>query len=70
MSIHWAKIPTDEEIIKDVEKDYKVKLPEIHFYFRIQDYKVSPRLPVPPVLPYIPTHLRTCRPSECARLSL
>ena len=28
MSIHWTKRPTYEEIIKDLEKDYKVKLPD------------------------------------------
>ena len=28
MSIHWTKRPTYEELIKDLEKDYKVKLPD------------------------------------------
>ena len=35
MSIHWKKRPTYEEIIKDLEKDYKVKLPDrvaLNFY--------------------------------------
>ena len=35
MSIHWTKRPTYEEIIKDLEKDYKVKLPDrvaLNFY--------------------------------------
>ena len=35
MSIHWTKRPTYEEIIKDLEKDYKVNLPgrvALNFY--------------------------------------
>ena len=35
MSIHWTKRPTYEELIKDLEKDYKVKLPDrvaLNFY--------------------------------------
>ena len=35
MSIHWAKIPTYDENIQDLEKDYKVKLPDrvaLNFY--------------------------------------
>ena len=28
MSIHWTKRPTYEEIVRDLEKDYKVKLPD------------------------------------------
>ena len=28
MSIHWTKRPTYEEILQDLEKDYKVKLPD------------------------------------------
>ena len=28
MSIHWTKRPTYEEILRDLEKDYKVKLPD------------------------------------------
>ena len=29
MSIHWTKRPTYEEILRDIEKDYKVKLPDL-----------------------------------------
>ena len=35
MPIHWTTRPTYEEIIKDLEKDYKVKLPDrvaLNFY--------------------------------------
>ena len=35
MSIHWTKRPTYEEILRDLEKDYKVKLPyrvALNFY--------------------------------------
>ena len=35
MSVHWTKRPTYEETIKDLEKDYKVKLPDrvaLNFY--------------------------------------
>ena len=35
MSIHWTKRPTYEEIVKALEKDYKVKLPDrvaLNFY--------------------------------------
>ena len=35
MSIHWTKRPTYEEIIRDLEKGYKVKLPDraaLNFY--------------------------------------
>ena len=35
MSIHWTKRPTYEEILADLDKDYKVKLPDrvaVNFY--------------------------------------
>ena len=35
MPIHWTKITTYAEIIKDLEKDYEVKLPDrapLNFY--------------------------------------
>ena len=35
MSIHWTKRPTYEEIVADLDKDYKVKLPNrvaVNFY--------------------------------------
>ena len=35
MSIHWTKRPTYEEIVADLNKDYKVKLPDrvaLNFY--------------------------------------
>ena len=35
MSVHWKKRQSYEEILRDIEKDYKVKLPDrvaLNFY--------------------------------------
>ena len=46
--VHWVKRPTYEEVVKDIAKDYKVKLPNrvaLHFHdsFAMAQFREQPQ---------------------------